>query len=110
MYTRKDLNANRNKPLHDVDEEYCSTLAVDFCNVTYHYVRGLMTFYFSSTVNSDCAVYATAVQNVRGMKFLIDDYCEIMSDCCYRPRSVELLKDENGVKYTADTLYVRYVF
>lgn len=58
----------------------------------------MMTVYLSSVVNAEGASYATAVQNVDRTEFLKEGYCMVVIDSLHRHRSVEMIRDEEGVE------------
>lgn len=77
-----------NNTLRNIYESNCSALEKSLQNYSWDFMRGLMTVYFSSTVNPESATYATAVHNVNEMKFLKDSYCIVMFDGRHQRLSV----------------------
>lgn len=70
----------------------------------------MMTVYFFFTGSTEGATYTTALQNVDLIKLLKDVYCMVMlARRCWH-HSVEILKDENGLKEAARLLRRRYGF
>lgn len=54
---------NRNRLLCDIDDTHFSELTESFRYFNYDYSSGIMTWYFSFTVNNKGASYATSVPN-----------------------------------------------
>lgn len=49
-------------------------------------------------VSPDGARYATAMQNVYGIKLLEDGYCIVMLDGCHCRHSIDMIQDEDGME------------
>lgn len=60
--------------------------------------RRIMTVWFSSTISTEGAIYATAVNNVDGLKLLEDVYFIFMLDGRHWRDFSELPRDEDGVE------------
>lgn len=50
------------------------------------------------------------MHNLNGRKWLEDSYCIVMLYGCHRPRSVEILRDGEGVEWASEPLCICYVF
>lgn len=64
--------------------------------------------YFSSAVNWEGVAYESAVLNLLCSKMLKDGYLTVMVDNWRQCYSVGLLRVEEGVSWTADTLQTHY--
>lgn len=63
-----------NNSLHDIDEVHYRAPKLWFSSYNYDYERGMITFYFSSTVDPVGATYTTAVHSIEDMEWLNDGY------------------------------------
>lgn len=89
-------SSTRVAPLREIDEIHCHDLAKSFHSYKCDYSCGMITVYFSSTINAKGAAYSTAVQHVDRMK-LPKDSCRTeklygRQGC----RSVKLLRGKEG--------------
>lgn len=69
-----------------------------------------MPLYASSTVSYEAATYMTAVHNVDGIKLLKDGSCVFMLYGHHLRRSVEIMRDEDGVDLAVEPLRMHYAF
>lgn len=83
--------------LRDLSDAHCHVLANSFRKCRYDFACGVITVYFSSTVNLAAATYATTVLNIDGIKLLNDGYYVVMLDGRHRFRSVEMLRYEDNL-------------
>lgn len=81
-----------------------------FRNYGHAYVRGIMTVYFSSTVNPEDAIYATTLYTVDSIKALNDSYQVLMLKGRHRHRFVKIIQNDDGLEYASIPLHMRYVF
>lgn len=110
IYVRVDQMVHPKSCLRQIDEAHYQPLAGLFRNYKYDYARRLMREYGSSTVNLQRLTNATAVQNINGMKLLEDGYCMVILNKCNLRRSIEKITIEDGVKWDAEALLMRFVF
>lgn len=108
IYGIVDQKADQSKPLRDIDEAYCGTLARSFCSYNLDHARGMKAVYFSSTVNPEGSTYVTAVHNVDARKVLKYGYYLVILDNHHRRRSFKSVRDRDAAEYAAKPLRMRF--
>lgn len=115
-YLHEDINTrvyqtvDPNSPLHNNDVVHCHTLVATVRHYNHEYVRGIMTVYFSLTVNPEGVTYASAVHNFYRLKVQKNSYCMLKLNGRSWCRSIKVLKDEDGVERATETLRMCYAF
>lgn len=87
-----------NSFLRAIDEAHYHGQAELFCNYYYDYAYGIMSVYFSSTVDPVDSQYAIAVYNIDEIWLPEVGYCMVMLKERYYHRAVEVSKERNRVE------------
>lgn len=110
IYTRLDWIVDPNNPLRDINESHCRALAELFHNYNFYYAHGKMMVYFTSTINMEGVIYATAMQTVDSMKGLNDIFCIVVLDGRHECRIAEMLPKEDRLERALDQTRMGYTF
>lgn len=101
---------DHSRPQQDIHEVHCHMLAEVLRFYNFEYELCAMKVYSTSAVCPAGATDATAVRDVRGIKYLKDSYYIDMIDGHYRHRSVKMPGDENAFSRITEPLRLRYTF
>lgn len=67
-------------------------------------MRGMMKMFFSPAVKPEDTTYSSTVDSIDGMTFLKHGYWIFKLDGLCRRRSMEMMTDDDGNKFSADPL------
>lgn len=110
IYAMLDQIVDPMSPKRYIDEAHCRALADFFCNYEYRYARSMKKMYFSLSISPEGSTYASALHNTHWKKLVADGYCIFMLDHRHQRRSVEMLRDDDTVGWSANPLRVYYTF
>lgn len=68
----------------------------------------MMTVYLSFVINPEGAIFVDAVHKVHGRKLLKDGFCVFVIDGRHIRCYLKMLKLEDGLDWTANTLRIHY--
>lgn len=88
IYAMKDEIVHSLNHRHETNKARCYVLAKAFNNYKYGYTRSMVTVYTYSALSLDGAVYASAVHNMQGKKFLKAGFCVLLLYGLHRCRSM----------------------
>lgn len=115
-YLHEQLHARRNQIAESIsclrnnDEAHFHALAESFRSDSQVYASGMMTLSPSSAISLKGSAYATVVYNDGSMKLPKDDYCMVMINGRHWTLFVKLLRFEEGLEWTVETLRLYNAF